>query len=124
VLDAIQSLEQVPSKIGELLSAGVDAIKCYFTMTPDIVRAVIDFMDRRVPVAGHLGYCSSMEAGIDGLEHVWISPYNDICALNMRFAKDASMFDASFWRDTMAGWAQADLQGVRVRKWIDAMVDK
>ena len=127
MLDAVQSVEEVPGKIGELLSAGVDGIKCYFTMTPDIVRAVIDYVDKRVPVTGHLGYCSSMEAieaGIDGLEHVWISPYNDICALNMRFGKDASMLDASFWSDTMAGWEQADLNGDRARKWIDAMVDK
>ena len=99
MLDAVQSVEKVPSKIGELLSAGVDGITCYFTMTPDIVRAVIDYLDKRVPVTGRLGYCSSMEvidAGIDGLEHVWIPSYNDICALNMRFGKVANMLDASF----------------------------
>ena len=99
MLDAVQSVEKVPSKIGELLSAGVDGIKCYFTMTPDIVRAVIDYLDKRVPVTGRLGYCSSMEvidAGIDGLEHVWIPSYNDICALNMRFGKVANMLDAFF----------------------------
>ena len=127
MLDRVQSVEAVPGKIGELLSAGVDGIKCYFTMTADIVRSVIDFVDKRVPVTGHLGYCSSMdaiEAGIDGLEHVWISPYNDICALNMRFGNDASMMDPSFWSTTMAGWEEADLEGDRARKWIDAMVEK
>lgn len=127
MLDRVQSVAAVPEKIGELLTAGVDGIKCYFTMTADIVRSVIDYVDKRVPVTGHLGYCSSMdaiEAGIDGLEHVWISPYNDICALNMRFGNDASMMDPSFWSTTMAGWEEADLKGDRARRWIDAMVDK
>lgn len=127
MLDRVQSVAAVPGKIGDLLAAGVDGIKCYFTMTPDIVREVISFVDKRVPVTGHLGYCSSMDAiaaGIDGLEHVWISPYNDICALNMRFGQDASMMDPGFWSQTMAGWEQADLQGEGMRKWVAAMVDK
>ena len=127
MLDRVPSVEAVPGKIGDLLSAGVDGIKCYFTMTPDIVRSVINYVDKRVPVTGHLGYCSSMEAieaGIDGLEHVWISPYNDICALNMRFGNNASMIDPGFWAKTMEGWEQADLKGERMRKWVAAMVDK
>lgn len=127
MLDRVQSVAAVPDKIGSLLAAGVDGIKCYFTMTADIVREVIRFVDKRVPITGHLGYCSSMdaiEAGIDGLEHVWISPYNDICALNMRFGNDASMMKKEFWIQTMAGWETADLNGERARKWIAAMVEK
>ncbi len=127
MLDRVQSVAAVPDKIGSLLAAGVDGIKCYFTMTADIVREVIRFVDKRVPITGHLGYCSSMdaiEAGIDGLEHVWISPYNDICALNMRFGDDASMMKKAFWTQTMAGWEAADLSGERARKWIAAMVEK
>ncbi len=127
MLDRVPTVEAVPQKIGELLNAGVDGIKCYFTMTADIVREVINFVDKRVPVTGHLGYCSSMdaiEAGIDGLEHVWISPYNDICPVNMKFGQDASMLDSKFWIDTMAGWEQADLKGERAQKWFDAMVEK
>lgn len=127
MLDRVESVDSVPGKIGDLLSAGVDGIKCYFTMTPEIVRAVIGYVDKRVPVTGHLGYCSSMDAidaGIDGLEHVWISPYNDICALNMRFGNDASMMDPGFWSQTMAGWEQADLKSERMQKWVAAMVEK
>lgn len=127
MLDRVPSVEAVPGKIGDLLAAGVDGIKCYFTMTPEIVRSVINYVDKRVPVTGHLGYCSSMdaiEAGIDGLEHVWISPYNDICALNMRFGNNASMMNPAFWAKTMEGWEQADLQGERMQKWLAAMVDK
>ena len=127
MLDRVDSVAAVPAKIGELLAAGVDGIKCYFTMTADIVREVIRFVGRRVPVTGHLGYCSSMdaiEAGIDGLEHVWISPYNDLCALNMRFGRDASMMKREFWTQTLAGWEDMDLNSPRARAWFAAMVDK
>jgi len=127
MLDRVDSVAAVPAKIGELLAAGVDGIKCYFTMTADIVREVIRFVGKRVPVTGHLGYCSSMdaiEAGIDGLEHVWISPYNDLCALNMRFGRDASMMKREFWTRTLAGWETMDLNGPRARAWFAAMVDK
>ena len=71
------SVEAVPHKIGRLLAAGV---KLYFTLPPDTAQAIIKFVDKRVPITGHLGYPHSrdvIKAGIDGLEHVWISPYND-----------------------------------------------
>lgn len=47
-------------------------IKLYFTMPPDTAKAIISFVDKRVPVTGHLGYTHSLDvirAGIDGLEH-------------------------------------------------------
>ncbi|MFZ5653517.1 MAG: amidohydrolase family protein [Pseudomonadota bacterium] len=127
MLDRVESVAAVPAKIGGLLAAGVDGIKCYFTMTADIVREVIRFVGKRVPVTGHLGYCASMdaiEAGIDGLEHMWISPYNDLCALNLRFGRDASMMKREFWTRTLAGWEEMDLSGPRARAWFSAMVDK
>lgn len=127
MLDRVDSVAAVPAKIGELLAAGVDGIKCYFTMTADIVREVVRCVGKRVPVTGHLGYCASMdaiEAGIDGLEHVWISPYNDLCALNRRFGRDASMMKREFWTRTLAGWADMDLSSPRARAWFSAMVDK
>jgi len=52
MLDRVDSVAAVPAKIGELLAAGVDGIKCYFTMTADIVREVIRFVGKRVPVTG------------------------------------------------------------------------
>jgi imidazolonepropionase-like amidohydrolase len=126
MLDSVSSPEVVPQKIGDLLAAGVDGVKLYFTMPPDTAKAVIGFVDNRVPVTGHLGYSHSLDlikAGIHGLEHVWISPYNDFCALDMRFGSGASMLDPKFWTQTIKGWEEADLQSQRAHTWFDAMVE-
>ena len=129
LLDSIPSVEEVPTKIGSLLAAGVDGVKLYFTLPPDTAKAVIDFVDKRVPVTGHLGYTHSLDvirAGIDGLEHVWISPYNDFCAADMRFGPGLSvhsMMDRRFAPLTFKGWEDADLHGDQAKTWFDAMVD-
>jgi len=126
MLDSIPSPDAVPQKIGALLAAGVDAIKLYFTLPPDTATAVIRFVDNRVPVTGHLGYTHSLDvikAGINGLEHVWISPYNEFCALDMQFGPGASMMDPKFWTKTLKGWEAADLQSHSARTWFDAMVE-
>ncbi len=126
MLDSIPSPEAVPQKIGALLAAGVDAVKLYFTLPPDTATAVIRFVDNRVPVTGHLGYTHSLDvikAGINGLEHVWISPYNEFCALDMQFGPGASMMDPKFWTQTLKGWEEADLQSRSARTWFDAMVE-
>src|SRR6266851_253383 len=127
ILDSVPSVDAVPQKIGDLLKAGVDGVKLYFTMPPDTAKAIISFVDKRVPVTGHLGYTHSLDvirAGIDGLEHVWISPYNEFCALNMQFGAGASMMDPNFWIRLTKGWEEADLQGERARTWFGAMVEK
>ena len=127
ILDSVPSVDAVPQKIGDLLKAGVDGVKLYFTMPPDTAKAIISFVDKRVPVTGHLGYTHSLDvirAGIDGLEHVWISPYNEFCALNMQFGAGASMMDPNFWIQLTKGWQEADLQGEGARTWFGAMVEK
>jgi hypothetical protein len=55
MLDSVPSVDAVPEKIGGLLKAGVDGIKIYFSMPPDTARAVIKYVDKRVPVTAHLG---------------------------------------------------------------------
>lgn len=127
MLDSVPSPEAVPDKIGELLKAGVDGVKLYFTLPPDTAKAIIRFVDRRVPVTGHLGYTHSLDLikeGIDGLEHMWISPYNEFCALDMQFGTGASMMDPNFWTRITKGWEEADLQGEGAKTWFGAMVDK
>src|SRR6266849_7864773 len=130
MLDSIPSPEAVPQKIGALLAAGVDAVKLYFTLPPDTATAVIRFVDNRVPITGHLGYTHSLDvikAGIDGLEHVWISPYNDFCALDMQFGpgkKVSSMMNRHFAPLTFKGWEEADLHGHKAETWFGAMVEQ
>lgn len=130
MLDSVPSVDAVPEKIGQLLAAGVDGVKLYFTLPPDTAKAIIQFVDKRVPITGHLGYTHSMEvikAGIDGLEHVWISPYNDFCALDMQFGpgkKVSSMMNRHFAPLTFKGWEEADLQSHNAKMWFGAMVEK
>jgi len=130
MLESIPSVDAVPQRIGHLLSSGVDGVKLYFTLPPDTAKAVIQFVDKRVPITGHLGYTHSMEvinAGIDGLEHVWISPYNEFCALDMQFGpgkKVSSMMNRHFAPLTFKGWEEADLHSQKAKTWFGAMVDK
>jgi imidazolonepropionase-like amidohydrolase len=127
MLDSVPSPEAVPQKIGDLLKAGVDGVKLYFTLPPDTAKAIIRFVDKRVPVTGHLGYSHSLDLineGIDGLEHMWISPYNEFCALDMRFGAGASMMNPSFWTQITKGWEESDLEGEGAKTWFGAMVDK
>ena len=127
MLDSVPSVEAVPQKIGALLKAGVDGVKLYFTLPPDTAKAIIRFVDKRVPVTGHLGYTHSLDLineGIDGLEHMWISPYNEFCALDMQFGQGASMMDPGFWTQITKGWEEADLEGEGAKTWFGAMVDK
>ncbi|MGE0822379.1 MAG: amidohydrolase family protein [Candidatus Binatia bacterium] len=126
MLDSVPSVDHVPQKIGHLLAEGVDGVKLYFTLPPDTATAIIKFVDNRVPVTGHLGYSHSLDlirAGINGLEHVWISPYNDFCALDKQFGAGASMMDPKFWVQITKGWEEADLNSTRAKTWFDAMVD-
>lgn len=130
MLESIPSLDAVPDKIGNLLAAGVDGVKLYFTLPPETAKAVIQFVDKRVPITGHLGYTHSLDvikAGIDGLEHVWISPYNEFCALDLQFGpgkKVSSMMNRHFAPLTFKGWEEADLQSHNAKTWFGAMVEK
>ena len=130
MLESVPSVDAVPQQIGRLLAAGVDGVKLYFTLPPDTAKAIIEFVDKRVPITGHLGYTHSLDvikAGIDGLEHVWISPYNDFCALDLQFGPGkqvSSMMNRHFAPLTFKGWEEADLQSQKARTWFGSMVEK
>lgn len=127
MLDNIPNPAAAPAKINHMLDSGVDGIKVYFTMQPDTVKAVIRAVDKRVPVTGHLGYTTAMQAieyGIDGLEHIWISPYQDISSPEMRLAPGASMSNRSFWLHTIKGWEEMNLQAPNAQAFFGAMVEK
>jgi len=56
-------------------SAGVDALKLYFFLSPDVLRAVIKAAQEvGLPVTGHLGasvgWTDAIEAGINGVDHL------------------------------------------------------
>jgi len=73
ILDFVPTVEDVPDKVQSILDTGGDGVKLYFTLPPETAKAIIQYVEGRVPVTGHLGYTHSMdviEASIDGLEHI------------------------------------------------------
>ena len=127
ILDTVTSVDAAPGKINSLLDAGVDGIKLYFAMTPDIMEACLNTVDKRVPVTGHIGATTALEAvnmGIDGLEHMWISPYNNICPVEMRFGPEMSMMSSRFPKVTFKGWEEADLHGPGAQELFSVMAEK
>lgn len=111
----------------EYLDAGVDAIKLYTTLPLDSVRRCIEQVDGRVPVTGHLGQTlasEAMEAGIDGVEHVLLTAYNDVCPEEMRTEPGEVMMTPGFWQKLSEGWLKADLDSERAQRLIRLVVER
>jgi len=109
------------------LAAGADAIKLYTTLPPESVRRCIEHVGGRVPVTGHLGRTlasEAMAAGINGLEHALLTPYNDFAPEELRTAPGEVMVTPGFWQKVYQGWLAADLDCERARRWIDLLVQR
>ena len=119
--------EAAARAVQEHLDAGADAIKLYTTLPPESLRRCIQQVDGRVPVTGHLGRTlasEAMEAGINGLEHALLTPYNDFAPDEMRTAPGEVMMSPGFWQKVSEGWLRADLDSDRARRWIDLLVQR
>ncbi|MEX2159156.1 MAG: amidohydrolase family protein [Dehalococcoidia bacterium] len=124
---ATSSPEEAVRAVEEHLAAGADAIKLYTTLTPESLRRCIEHVDGRVPVTGHLGRTLSseaMEAGINGLEHALLTPYNDFVSEDKRTGHAEGMVTPGFWPKVMAGWQEVDLESERSKRWIALLVEK
>ncbi|MGB2694908.1 MAG: amidohydrolase family protein [Dehalococcoidia bacterium] len=113
--------------VEEHLAAGADAIKLYTTLQPESLRRCIEQVDGRVPVTGHLGATrasEAMEAGINGLEHALLTPYNDLVPDELRTAHDETMMSPGFWRKMNQGWLQADFDSERAQRFIEMVVER
>ncbi len=111
----------------EHLEAGADAIKLYTTLPPESLRRCIQQVDGRVPVTGHLGRTlasEAMEAGINGLEHALLTPYNDLAPEELRTAPGEVMLTPGFWQKVNEGWLQADIDSDRAQRWIELLVER
>ncbi|MCH7719199.1 MAG: amidohydrolase family protein [Chloroflexi bacterium] len=119
--------EAAARAVQEHLDAGADAIKLYTTLPPESVRRCIQQVDGRVPVTGHLGRTlasEAMEAGINGLEHALLTPYNDFAPEELRTAPGEVMMSPGFWQKLNEGWLRADLDSDRARRWFDLLVER
>jgi hypothetical protein len=120
----VPSLEAIPAIVKPILDGGADCLKLYFGLTPDFGEAIIRYADGRVPVTGHIGWMRASEAvkaGINGLEHISPSVFNDVCPAHLRFGAGTSMAGRQFVERLRAGWLGADFSAPDARALIDAM---
>ena len=114
--------------INELINAGVDGIKLYAGLRPSLMETMIRTVDQRVPTTGHLGRTTASEAiqaGIDGLEHLHASIYQDIALPEDRHAPDGGNGTIpNYWTWLCEGWARANLDADYVTNFIELLVTK
>jgi hypothetical protein len=123
----VPSAEAIPAIVQPILDAGADGLKLYFGLTPEMGAAIIRYADGRVPITGHLGNMRASEAvkaGINGLEHISPSVFNDICPAHLRFGPGTSMAGRQFVERLRAGWLAADFAAPDARALIDAMAQR
>ncbi|HEY2107635.1 MAG TPA: amidohydrolase family protein [Candidatus Binataceae bacterium] len=127
MLESVGSAEAVPDKVKPLLDGQVDSIKLYFSLPAETGRQIISYVGGNVPVTGHLGWMRASEAvaaGINGLEHASISPFQDICRLEHRWGPNPSMMDREWGHKLRQGWQEADLAAPPTRDLIAGMAQR
>ncbi len=127
MLESVESPDAAPAHVKPLLEGEVDSIKLYFTLPAETGRRIISYVGGNVPVTGHLGWMRASEAvdaGINGLEHVSISPFQDICPLQHRWGPNPSMMSAEWGQKLRLGWQEADLTAPAARDLIAKMAQR
>jgi hypothetical protein len=123
----VPSRESIPEIVQPILDAGASSLKLYFGLTADMGEAIIRYADGRVPITGHLGYMRASEAvkaGINGLEHISPSVFNDVCPANLRFGPGTSMAGRQFAERLRAGWLAADFTAPDAQSLIEQMAER
>jgi len=127
MLESVPSPDAVPDKVKPLLENEVDCIKLYFSLPAETGRRIISYVGGKVPVTGHLGWMRASEAvdaGINGLEHASISPFQDICPLQHQWGPNPSMMTREWGQKLRQGWEEADLAAPATRALIDTMAQR
>jgi hypothetical protein len=127
MLESVESVDAVPHKVKPLLENEVDCIKLYFTLPAETGQRIISYVGGNVPVTGHLGWMRASEAvkaGINGLEHASISPFQDICPLQHQWGPNPSMMSREWGEKLRLGWQEADFAEPRTRDLIANMAQR
>lgn len=127
----VETEEQIRQEVERQISEGVDYIKLYVGLTPELVTAAItEAHGHGVKVIGHLGrttWLEAAEAGIDGILHSWFAglahsivpdsfrdEFKDFYMPNPNF--DPSLFRR--WRNVV------DLNGPEMKRLADILVKR
>ena len=109
-----------------LVARGCDGVKVYAGQRPDMVEALVRAVDGRVPVAAHLGRTWASEAielGVDTLEHVHATLYQDVVLPADRHTRDGGNgANPRYYSWLSEGWSRADLDADHVKRLIDRLV--
>ena len=127
MLESVDSADAIPDKVKPLLDGHVDSVKLYFSLPTETGQKIISYVGGNVPVTGHLGWMRASEAvaaGINGLEHASISPFQDICPLEHRWGPNPSMMDREWGHKLRQGWQDADLAAPQTRDLIANMAQR
>ncbi len=93
-----------------------------------LARAFISKVAGRVPVTGHLSRTwasEAIEAGIDCLEHVHATIYQDVVPPAYRHPREeGNGFIPNYWTWLNTGWANADLDADYVDRFVDLLVSR
>ncbi len=121
----LRTPEEGVAAVRALIARGVDGLKLYAGLRPDLVAAMIRAVDGAVPVTGHLGRTwasEAVDAGIDCLEHVHATCYQDIARPEDRHTREGGNGGmANYWTWLNAGWARADLDADHVQRFIASL---
>ncbi|HEX2078999.1 MAG TPA: amidohydrolase family protein [Longimicrobium sp.] len=84
---AIEDPAAAPALVQALKEQGVDLLKLYFLLDPEVGRAILAEAERQgLPVTGHIGVRMSLreavESGIDGFSHIRV--WRDVLPLEMQ----------------------------------------
>jgi imidazolonepropionase-like amidohydrolase len=123
---AIERPEAAAALVQALKAQGVDLLKVYFQLPPDVVRAVLDEAERQgLPVTGHIGVRiglrEAVDAGIEGLSH--IRAWRDFLPLDQQpTGEDESLDGTKFPVQRMqADWTRIDPESAEVGELLRAM---
>jgi hypothetical protein len=112
------------AEVDRLLAAGVDGLKLYQGLPVETLRAMLLRVDGRVPVTGHLTRTRASDAiaaGINCLEHNFVTPYNDICRPEDRTPDGWGWHNPAFIPKVHEGWSRADLNSASVRRFVESI---
>lgn len=125
----LRTPEHAAAVVRSLQEQGVDALKAYFMLDPDVLRAVVAEARRLgIPVTGHIGVRASwgdaIDAGINGFSHVRI--WRDVLPLDRQpQGLDESLASNRNRTARMqADWREIDPDGAAVQALIDRMVER
>ena len=124
----LRTAADVDAAVDECLGMGVDGFKLYAGLRPELLARAVARVDGRLPVNAHLGRTWASEAaraGVECLEHVHASVYQDIARPEDRHTREGGNGAMpNYWSWLNEGWARADLDAPYVQSFIELLVEQ